>query len=292
MIFEGKSINDVTDQEISELVSNHISERQQLELKVGIDLKDDENRLELLRDIVSLANGGGGYLIFGIRDDGKGRAQVYDSNYIGDPESLKKTIMSLCHDYITERIDGLEVVSRTVMKYPHVIVHVSTSIRIPHMVKYKNRTDFYTRYNDGKREMTIGEIREAFVNDMVGRRLSIIENMLKNNSKVLQQTGILKDENKNSSHEVKTLFEITDGRLLNETALELFEKEVQQDHYFWLGISPINTKLKLIDVDSPELKNILDNPPDSRVHGWSMSEFFETEYFAEGIALRTRDLWF
>ena len=47
------------------------------------------------------------------------------------------------------------------------------------MVTIKNRADFWTRYHDGKREMTIGEIKEAFLKDIVGRRLSEIESILK-----------------------------------------------------------------------------------------------------------------
>jgi hypothetical protein len=43
------------------------------------------------------------------------------------------------------------------------------------MVKFERRTDFYSRYHDGKREMTIHEIREAFTHDMIGLRLSAIE---------------------------------------------------------------------------------------------------------------------
>ncbi|MCH8292913.1 ATP-binding protein [Candidatus Poribacteria bacterium] len=162
MIFKGKSINDITDDEIDALVQNRIGERQHLEFKVIVNYKEDEDRLEILHDVVSLANGGGGYLIVGIRDDGKGRAVKYEPGLVGNTESIRKAIQSLCQDHISERIKGLEVVAREVKGNPLVIVLVPASERIPHMVTFKERTDFWMRYYDGKRAMTMGEIRETF----------------------------------------------------------------------------------------------------------------------------------
>ena len=56
MIFDGKPIDEISDEEIDELVSKHMSERQHLEFKVTLNHQDDSDRLELLRDIVSFAN--------------------------------------------------------------------------------------------------------------------------------------------------------------------------------------------------------------------------------------------
>ena len=75
MIFEGKSLTNISDDEIEEIVRKHVSEHQHLEFKVTVNLSDDKNKREVLRDITSFANASGGYLIIGVRDDGKGRAQ-------------------------------------------------------------------------------------------------------------------------------------------------------------------------------------------------------------------------
>ena len=53
MIFDGKPIHEITDDEIDALVQNHIGERQHLEFKVTVNTKDDKDRLELLRDVAS-----------------------------------------------------------------------------------------------------------------------------------------------------------------------------------------------------------------------------------------------
>ena len=107
MIFNGKTIHEIADDEIDALVQNHERERQHLEFKVTVEYRDDEKRLELLRDVASLANGGGGYLIIGIREDGEGHAVKYEP--VEKAESIKKSIQSLCQDWISERINGLEV---------------------------------------------------------------------------------------------------------------------------------------------------------------------------------------
>lgn len=90
MIFDGRHIDEIQDQELNSLVTSHYSERQSLEFKATYSTKNDDDKIEILRDISSLANGGGGYLIVGIRDDGKGKAQKYESLSLSDAENIKK----------------------------------------------------------------------------------------------------------------------------------------------------------------------------------------------------------
>lgn len=162
MIFDGKPLDEISDQEIDLIVKEHKAERQHLEFKVTINYKDDPDKIELLRDITSFANGAGGYIIIGIRDDGRGKAQKYEPTRVGNIEQIKKVIISLCQDHISERIDGLEIMTREVERNPIIIVRIPPSTRKPHMITFQNKTDFYCRYQDGKREMTLGEIKEAF----------------------------------------------------------------------------------------------------------------------------------
>lgn len=58
------------------------------------------------------------------------------------------------------------------------MVRVPSSLGIPHMVTFNKRTDFYCRYQDGKREMTYGEIKDAFVGDEVRKQLHIVESAI------------------------------------------------------------------------------------------------------------------
>jgi hypothetical protein len=178
MIFDGKPIDEITDEELDAIVQENIRERQHLEFKVTVNYRDDGDRLELLHDISSLANGGGGYVIIGIRDDGQGRAVKFEPSLVGDTARIAKSITSLCQDHIRERIDGLGIRERNVKGNPLVVVRVPRSFRIPHMVTFSNRTDFYCRYQNGKREMTYGEIKDAFVGDEVRKQLYIVKSAI------------------------------------------------------------------------------------------------------------------
>ena len=142
-------------------MSNHVAERQYLDFKVEFDHKLPDAVPKLLRHVVSFANGGGGYLVLGIRDDGHGHALKFDGLQ-GNVESTVKRIRSLCLEHLDPRISGLEIDRRVVDGHVVVLIRVPRSARVPHMMKYKNATEFWSRYQDGKAQMTREEIREAF----------------------------------------------------------------------------------------------------------------------------------
>ncbi|GAI53706.1 unnamed protein product, partial [marine sediment metagenome] len=129
MIFDGRPIDEIADEELDAIVQEHVKERQHLEFKITVNYHDDDEKLELLHDIASLANGGGGYLIVGIRDDGQGRAAKFEPSSLGDIRNIARSIASLCQDHIRERIDGLEIRERNVKGNPLVIVRVPISAR-------------------------------------------------------------------------------------------------------------------------------------------------------------------
>ncbi len=269
MIFDGKSIADISDEEIVRLVEEHQEERQHLEFKLTLKHQDDKDRLETLRDIVSMANGGGGYLIVGIRDDGKGRAQKFEPESVGDVDRISKAVGDLCRDHISERIEGLEVVARTVAGNPVVILRIPDSARRPHMVTYKNRTDFWARCHDGKREMTIGEIRQAFSEDWLGIQVSRMSEDISVLTREIRNTGnfdrvrrLVAEGNENA------VLDLTDGKDLLETRYELFKKRTGTRPRFFMAACPL--ELQVIPGIPDGVREILHNPPGSRRMGWSM----------------------
>lgn len=290
MIFDGKPIDDISDEEIDKLVNEHISERQHLEFKSTLNHQDDSDRLELLRDIVSLANAGGGYLIIGIRDDGKGHAQRYEPDMIGDTQRIKQAINSLCLEHIRDRIDGLEIRLRTVRRNPLVFVRIPTSIRIPHMVTFQNHTDFYTRYEDGKREMTLSEIREAFNREFIALRLSRIESQLQTIVRTAAPPQQVKREEEIQEGIAPRFLSIEDGNILADETFRRFSKEVGGQPLFRVSVTPTSPKVDLIDVDSEPMRTLINNPPGSRRAGWNMEATYgQIKRFADGIRRGDRD---
>ena len=159
--FGDKALADISDDEIRALVSNRVAERQHLEFKVKFDQKSSDAVSKLLRQVASFANGGGGYLVLGVRDDGRGRAQKFEGLQ-GNVESTVRSIRSLCLEHLDPRIRGLDIEERVIDDHAVVLVRVPRSAQVPHMMKYQHATEFWVRYQDGKVQMTREEIREAF----------------------------------------------------------------------------------------------------------------------------------
>ena len=273
MIFEGRPVDEISDEEIAQLVKAHVSERQHLEFKATLGYKDDDARMELLRDVVSMANGGGGYLIFGVRDDGRGQAQSFvDQALMNRADSMIKSIRSLCHDHIAERIEGIEIRLRDVNGNAVIIIRIPISGRRPHMVTLNHRTDFVIRVEDGKREMSLGEIREAFLNEPIGLRLDNMDARLSDLVRTLTHGQRKKELTEASqTHVSDALVRSDDGPVLAEVLRERFETEVGETPFLWLGATPVTPRQRLIAVDDPEIVSMLSVPPGSRRGGWNMS---------------------
>lgn len=274
MIFDGRPVDEIRDDEITRLVRRHVSERQHVEFKATFEYRKDAAKQELLRDVVAMANGGGGYLIIGVRDDGYGRAQAFSEPALMErPDSIVRAIRSLCHNHISERIEGIEIRRRNVNGNSVVIVRVPVSGRRPHMVTLNHRTDFVTRVEDGKREMSLGEIRESFVNAPMGLRLDRIDARLSD----MFQTQRRIDGKKELAEALATgasdaLLREEDGHVVAEVMRERFEADVGNSPYLWLSATAVAPRRHLIALDRPEVAELLSRPPGSRPNGWNMAD--------------------
>jgi hypothetical protein len=292
MIFDLKPIEDLCDAEIRSLVEGHVAEQQHLEFKVTVKHQEPEARLELLLDVASLANGGGGYLIVGIRDDGRGSAQRFEDP--GDTVRISQSIRDLCHQHIVERIEGLSVRERIVDGHPLVIVRVPVSDRLPHMVALDGRTHFSSRYEAGKRPMTLAEIREVFTGDTTSRRLVAIEQALEDLAAQGRGRPTMAPQTLRAAveaGEARARLKTGNGADLSLVEATRFREEVQKRPAFYLSATPVVLRERAVDVDRPAARRLLHDAPGYRPGGWMVaSRFAEVERFAEGLRYRDRGL--
>jgi len=294
MIFDGKPIDDITDEELEALVETHISERQHLEFKETYDIN---NRLEILRDIASLANAGGGYLIIGIRDDGTGKAAGYRHHTVEQLTAMKQSIQQSCLEHIAERIPRLESKIRTPSNNPILVIHIPDSNQAPHMVKLDRKTDFYTRYDDGKREMSIAEIRYAFQSDrmqlsldsMSHQLIEIHKELVSYETRVLADQPIITEEP--SKIETAPFFpsSYTDGNHFAQRAYDRMKTEVGDSPYLWIAVTPLVLNRDALDVHSPAIRELIDSPPGSRQAGWNMELSARIDTIPDGIERGPKD---
>jgi hypothetical protein len=290
VIFDGRSIDHITDDEIRTLVSEHIAERRHLEFKLTIDHHDDDDRLETLLDISSIANGGGGYVFVGVRDDGRGRAQVFGNP--GDTARIARSLRDLCLEQIEPRIDGLEIRERIVDGHPLVIVRVPVSGRTPHMVTYQEGTHFWSRYEDGKRAMTYAEIHTSFTEDLLNRRLSIIEGAIgglaqagEGGARRQELLGLIR------AGEPLARLAAYAGEELSQANAEAFRATIGELPAFYLSATPEALNRRAVDVDQDQVRTLFRQAPDSRPTGWVVTNrYADIERFAEGIRYRRHTL--
>ncbi|MGQ9555751.1 MAG: RNA-binding domain-containing protein [Anaerolineae bacterium] len=174
MIFGGRSLQDLSLDDLKLLVENRVPEGPHLDYKELPYGGRPQDRREMLRDIVALANADGGYLIIGIREDLAGRATELAP--IDDPEPIAQSMQLTCLDGIRDRIEGLEVrVFEMGFNQGVVAVRVPPSDQRPHMVIVDGRTEFVRRYDTDKRPMTIAEIRQSILANPAFRRLVELE---------------------------------------------------------------------------------------------------------------------
>lgn len=174
MIFGDRSLYDLSIDDFRDLIENRIPEGPNLDYKQTAYSGRADDIREMLRDIVSIANANGGYLIMGIKEDGLG--QPLEFAPIADPYSIAQSIRQACLDGIQERIPDFDLkVYETDKNVGIIVVYIPSSEQRPHMVSKEHRTDFFRRYGTDKRPMSVGEIRDAFLSNTFYRRMIELE---------------------------------------------------------------------------------------------------------------------
>ncbi len=160
MVFRGKRLSEITEQDLQKLIDDQVQERDTIEYKSAMYDHSDEDKREMLKDITSMANHRGGYLIIGIEEDKEG----IPLELVGiDTGNHVERIMDSCLDNVDKRIIGLEVEDVPLSNGKvGVIVCIPESMNAPHMITFKGLNQFWKRHGRQKERMTVDEIGEAF----------------------------------------------------------------------------------------------------------------------------------
>lgn len=176
----GKKIEDISQEDIENLVSDAVPESKTLEYKEKLLGGSDGERKEFLADISSVANASGGDIIYGIAEqrDANGKPTGIPEKVVGLPginvgaEVLR--LEAMIRDGIDPRIPGVQhAVIEGFDGGPVLLVRVPKSWASPHMITYKSESRFYSRTSQGKYSLDVQEIRSAFlVSDSYSQRIT------------------------------------------------------------------------------------------------------------------------
>lgn len=162
-----KQFGEINKTDVDTLVASQIAESKTIEFKR--DLPD--NSKEFLADVSSFANAAGGDIVFGIdapQGTAVAAAGIMTTNIDADILRLENLIRDGIEPRLpvqTKHIDGFG-------NGPIVLMRIPKSWSSPHMVTLGGTSRFFTRASNGKHQMDVGEIRNAFaISDSIGEKI-------------------------------------------------------------------------------------------------------------------------
>lgn len=265
MVFADRSVHKISTEEIRQLVASKESEKQDLEFKATVDLEADRTAVcaEILEDIVAMANGGGGYIVVGINEErGSNRASGFFPLSKAQINKIHQAISDWSVQHISERISGLELDARAISADGWVLlIHVPTGGK-PHMVTFNHETKFVIRHGDRKREMTIGEIRQAFNNDYFGARMTRLEHGLR---KVDERVASRIARSIDLSASVRQATNANEAFATRFAQIEKLSRKL-----FWIAAAPRDLSSDMLDLNAKSIVTLLKAPPGQRYGGWNI----------------------
>lgn len=145
---------------LAALVTEQASEGTFLDFKRDLPRPDAGSRHEFLADVSAFANSSGGDLIYGIDEDGEGRAAMLVPQP-GNADEEARRLQDVLMNSIEPRIPGLQVQTVPITAGFVLIVRVPQSWAGPHRVKTNQH--FYIRENGRKRQLDVPEVRGLFL---------------------------------------------------------------------------------------------------------------------------------
>lgn len=153
-------LTDATEAHIRSLLTEGATEGPHLDLKRDMPRLDGAGRHELLADVSAFANSSGGDLIYGVDENGEGRAAAIQP-VVGNPDDEARRIQDSIFNGIEPRAPGIQVRPVTVAGGFVLVVRVPQSWAGPHRVK--SNQHFFIREGARKRQLDMPEIRGMFL---------------------------------------------------------------------------------------------------------------------------------
>lgn len=156
-----KKLSDIKKEDIQQLIDNQVFESKTLEYKAILPTNGDESKKEFLADVSSFANTDGGDIIFGVLED-KTEIKKDFGIEIENTDIEIQRLENIIRDGISPRIDvSLQIIEVGDRKFI-LIIRIRPSLNSPHRVIFKNSNRFYKRNSNGKYEMDVFELKNAF----------------------------------------------------------------------------------------------------------------------------------
>ncbi len=157
-----KQPNEITEEDVIDLISTKVEEGKTIEYKSVLNL-DDSGKRKLLAGITSFANASGGDILFGISAiDGVPQTISPLVDFNPDREALRLQQLILAH--IAPKLFGIAIQPIKVNGGYVLLIRIPKTWNGAHMTTFEGENRFFIRNGNGKRPMDVEEIRNAFIN--------------------------------------------------------------------------------------------------------------------------------
>jgi hypothetical protein len=155
-----RNLTQTTASDLAALIEEQVMEGPYLDYKRDLPRLDGSGRHDLLADISAFANSSGGDVVYGIDEDGEGKASAITPSGANADEETRR-IQDVLMNGLEPRVPGVQVHPVTVQGGFVLIVRVPQSWAGPHRVK--SNQHFFIREGVRKRQLDIPEIRGLFL---------------------------------------------------------------------------------------------------------------------------------
>ncbi|WP_310564231.1 ATP-binding protein [Hydrogenophaga sp.] len=155
-----RDLASLTEAHFDALIAEQATEGSYLDFKRNLPGRDAAAKNEVTADVSAFANSSGGDLIYGIDEDGEGRAASVVPQ-VGNRDETARWFQDVLMSSIEPRVPGIQVQAVDVAGGFVLVVRVPQSWAGPHRVT--SNQHFYVRENGRKRQLNVPEIRGLFL---------------------------------------------------------------------------------------------------------------------------------
>ena len=156
-----RPLNDITEADVTALIANGVAEGRTIDYKRSLPGNTDADKKEFLADTSSLANSGGGDLVFGM-DEAAGLPTQIAGIQATDLDLEIRRLDSILAAGLSPRIRYAIKTLTTTAGQRVMIVRVERSWSGHHRVIFQQNDKFYGRNTAGKYALDVNELRTAF----------------------------------------------------------------------------------------------------------------------------------
>jgi Putative DNA-binding domain len=157
-----KPLDQIAESDLTGLITAAVPEQRTIDYKREIQPMNDAGTRELLADVSSFANTAGGDLIFGMTESG-GVPTGVPGIALADPDQTILQLDGIIRTGLDPRIRHTSRAIKLVSGQYVLIIRSEQSWYGPHRVIFKGNGRFYARTSNGKYELDVTELRNAFL---------------------------------------------------------------------------------------------------------------------------------